>query len=76
MSDCQPQLLFLMPDPKLTGAVNVQSVTSQAGPCTPTVVADVSTCGTLVPMLSLGNASSISAAAVGNCRKNSLINIC
>lgn len=54
MSNCdvQPTTVILLPDPVLSGAHNIHSATTQAGPCTPRVVVTEGNCGTLEPVLS------------------------
>jgi hypothetical protein len=51
MSECSPTTVFILPDPVMCGAQNVESVSSQAGPCTPGVIVDEDNCGDLVPTL-------------------------
>lgn len=48
---CNPTTAFIFPDPVLAGPRNVESATSQAGACPPTVVTGDDNCGSLVPVL-------------------------
>jgi hypothetical protein len=48
---CGPASKFIVPDGRLGGAANVVSATSQAGPCTPRIIAADENFGDLIPVL-------------------------